>query len=1023
MITERATDAAIGICPACGERNPSHARYCMSCGARMAVDSGERTTVTVLFADLSGFTAFSETVDPEAVRAVASEAASRFGEIVVRHGGVVDKVIGDCVMATFGTEGARSDDAQRAVRAAIAMQDEIAVNAARFAGLHLSIGVMTGEVLRAAVGRSGEVTVLGEPVNEAARLQSAAERGEILIGAPTRTAVEGAIDVEEVAGTDDAWRVLGIAGSHRRRPRAPLVGRGFELDRIAELWERATAEQRPYVLTMLGPPGIGKRRLVEAFAARVGSGAQVVKGACLPYGDGFTYWPVTEWLRAAAGLAHDDPTEAVSQKLGALLESLGVEELDQLRTMAVAIAHLVAAPTTPRGTFDATNLSRGELHWGIRRVFEALSLQRPLVLVLHDAHAAEPALLDLVTSLAGGERDARLLVIVAARETILERPTRLVAPGGRRRLMTVGPLAGEAGSAMREALGGSDVAARDEPLFIEEAALLRRGAPDADVPSELRALIEQRLRLLDPAARATLARAACMGEIFWERALASAVGDDRARAGIEAGIEHAFIRRMPTSSVAGEREYAFEHPLFVEVARALVPDDERRVLHRDFADWIRALPGADEAYPELLAYHLREACAAGAEEQTAIAAVEALEAAARRADAHEGTEEAMRFRAHALDLLAGRDPVRALHLSFSLACARAARGDRSAAAELKRVATDAAAPDELACSAATVLSGLVRDAGDVAGARALLDDARSRAADERQSIGVLLASASLAARFEDDKDAADRDVETAVALATRIDDPDLAIEAEALAGDVAFHRLQLARAREHLERALALARTRGSIRWEAITGAALATVLDHRGPTIDAILHAERTLELLERAPDPALRVQTLRLLGIISLSRGDGAAAERRLQAAAADARALGPRTAVDIDRFLTAALCWMGRARAASRTASRARAAADPSHGPSVAAAALAEAYVAATTGDEPLARARFDEAVASIEAHGFALDIADVHLLRGRTLVFLGDPTGARSALERAREIYARAGADARLTEVDEASLVLA
>ncbi len=369
-------------CPSCGTLNAARAKFCNECGTKLAplVDipaadgratmeamleaeeaavrshPGERRVVSVLFADLSGFTSFSERSDPEEVRALADEAAGRLGEIVVRYGGTVDKIIGDCVMAMFGAPTSHEDDPERAVRAALDMQDYVNEHSEKFAGLPLRIGVNTGETMYAPVGPGGQYTVIGDTVNVAARLQSAAAKGEILVGKPTYQAAAEAIELEAVApirakGKEEpvpAFRAVRVKGGQvkRKAARTPLIGRGVEFDRLWELWEKARTERRPYLAVILGEPGMGKSRLLAEVTARLSGAAAVHWGRCLPYGEGITYWPVVELVKEAAGILVSDGPQEMSAKLGSLLESLGTDDVDELRTMASALANLVGVPTS-----------------------------------------------------------------------------------------------------------------------------------------------------------------------------------------------------------------------------------------------------------------------------------------------------------------------------------------------------------------------------------------------------------------------------------------------------------------------------------------------------------------------------------------------------------------------------------------------------------------------------------------------------------------------------------------------------
>ncbi|MGH7857661.1 MAG: adenylate/guanylate cyclase domain-containing protein, partial [Candidatus Binatia bacterium] len=314
-----AMSADLRVCANCGEENPARAKFCLECGTPFELDlvdqlpqqasGGERRHVSVLFADLSGFTSFSEQTDVEDVRAIARETADRLSEIVDRYGGTVDKIIGDCVMAVWGAPSSHEDDTERAVRAAFDMQEHTKEHAERFAGMGLSIGVNTGEAIWAPVG--GSYTVLGDTVNTAARLQGAAAKGEILVGADTYGETQDAVEYEALEPIKmknkrepvAAFRPVRLTGeTRRRRTRSiPIVGRSDEQERLWELWERARTEGGPYGSLVTGAAGVGKTRLVQALVDEVGRGATVLRGACLPYGEGITYWPLAEIVRQVGG--------------------------------------------------------------------------------------------------------------------------------------------------------------------------------------------------------------------------------------------------------------------------------------------------------------------------------------------------------------------------------------------------------------------------------------------------------------------------------------------------------------------------------------------------------------------------------------------------------------------------------------------------------------------------------------------------------------------------------------------------
>ncbi len=326
-------------CAACGEDNPPGFRFCGACGA--ACDTGgspppdpaeradgERRWVTVLFADLSGFTALSERSDPEEIRSMVDGCMKEMGEVVQMYGGLVDKVIGDALMAVFGAPVAHEDDSERAVRAALEIQRRASEQADVFGGLCVRIGVNTGEVMFAPVGPDGrrEFTVMGDTVNTAARLQTAAPPKGVVLGEQTHATCAHAIACEAMEpilakGKQEPlrrWLARGVTSAPAERPisAAPFVGRDAELELLVRAWARTSGELHPQIVTLVGPPGIGKSRLTLEFAARVQSaGGRTLRGRPLPYGESGAYWAFGAVIREACGIFATDSAEVATEKL------------------------------------------------------------------------------------------------------------------------------------------------------------------------------------------------------------------------------------------------------------------------------------------------------------------------------------------------------------------------------------------------------------------------------------------------------------------------------------------------------------------------------------------------------------------------------------------------------------------------------------------------------------------------------------------------------------------------------------
>ncbi|MFL6028949.1 MAG: adenylate/guanylate cyclase domain-containing protein, partial [Gaiellaceae bacterium] len=479
-----------------------------------------RRTVTVLFADVADSTPLGERLDPESLRRVMSRFFERMSVVLERHGGTVEKFIGDAVMAVFGIPELHEDDGLRAVRAATELRQALATlndELDRELGVRIGIrvGINTGEVV-AGDGSGGQMLVTGDAVNVAKRLEESARTGEILVGEPTRRLVENAVVLEprdelELKGKalpHAAWNVLAViegASAYARRLDAPLIGREHELQTLRAVYADAVAERACRLFTVVGPAGIGKSRLTAELCASLRGKATIVTGRCLAYGDGITFWPLVEIVGA---LGSDEGVREIVA---------GVEDAE-----LVATRILGAVGTNPA-------VPGGETFWAVRRLFEELARRQPLVVVVEDIHWAEPTLLDLLEYLAGWTYDAPLLLLCLARPDLLdERPGWLTQPGTG---VVLDPLTDEQARALLDEIGQEwplDAAARahiteaaeGNPLYLEQmAAMLAEGAPTHGIPPTIQALIAARLDRLPPNERTVLESAAVAGKHFVRSAL------------------------------------------------------------------------------------------------------------------------------------------------------------------------------------------------------------------------------------------------------------------------------------------------------------------------------------------------------------------------------------------------------------------------------------------------------------------------------------------------------------------------
>jgi predicted ATPase/class 3 adenylate cyclase len=635
----------------------------------------ERKVVTVLFADLVGFTSRAETLDPEDVDALLRPYHDRLRGELERHGGTVEKFIGDAVMALFGAPAAHEDDPERAVRAALAIRDW-----ARDEGdLEVRIGITTGEALVSLGARpeAGEGMASGDIVNTAARLESAAPENGILVDETTQRATKHAIQYREAdpvtaKGKAEPVAVWEAVEAHSRfgvdvgQGGAPLVGRRRELDLLADALERAKHERAPQLVTLVGVPGIGKSRLAYELSQIVDADPELVywrQGRSLPYGEGVTYWALAEMAKAQAGILETDTPDEVERKLADAVAALEVEGaarmLESLRPL-VGLA----------GEADAGG-DRSERYAAWRGFFEALAEQGPTVLVFEDLHWADDDLLDFVDHLVDWSSGVPLLVVCTARPELLER--RPGWGGGKPNALTlsISPLSDDdtarllAGLLERTVLPAETQAsllarAGGNPLYAEQfARLLAEGGhhEELPLPENVQGIIAARLDGLAPEEKQLLQDAAVLGKVFWLGAVSAVGGLERRRAEerLHSLERKEFVRRERRSSVSGEDEYAFRHVLVRDVAYAQIPRGGRAQRHERAAAWIDTL-GRPEDHAEMLAHHYLEALelrrASGAEQPASL--VESARFAARdagdRALALRSFTAARRFYEAALDL-------------------------------------------------------------------------------------------------------------------------------------------------------------------------------------------------------------------------------------------------------------------------------------------------------------------------------------------------------------------------------------
>jgi class 3 adenylate cyclase/tetratricopeptide (TPR) repeat protein len=592
-----------------------------------------------MFMDAVGSTGLGERTDPESLRRVMTRYFDEIRTIVEKHGGTVEKYIGDAVMAVFGVPTVHEDDALRAVRAALEIRGRLEsvsheLQEQRGASIAWRTGINTGEVVAGDAG-AGQRFVSGDAVNVAARLEQAAGPAEVLLGGETLQLVRDAVIAEPIAplaakGKADllsAHRLVGLIGAGAfpaRRLDSPMVGRQRQRRQLTEAYEQVVDERVGYLFTILGSAGVGKSRLVTEFLDGLGDGALVLHGRCLSYGEGITYWPIAEAIRQAAVLEEDDDDDIVRRKLGALVSD------DRDRPVIVEIIGRLLGRFTGSG-------SREETFWAVRTMLESLADSKPVVLLLDDIHWAEPTMLELIEHLADWIRDAPVLLLCVARQELLE-----IRPdwgGGKSYSSTItldSLNENESRQLMVNLLGQIElsvdlvdkigIAAEGNPLFVEEMIgmlidlgyLERQGSSwvavndlaEVTVPPTIQALLAARLDGLPIPERAVIERGSVEGKIFHRRAVAE-LGPPEMREAVPAhlrALSRKELVRPDRSDFVDDEAFRFRHLLIRDAAYSAMPKEARADLHARFAEWLVRTAG-DHAgeYEEILGYHYEQA--------------------------------------------------------------------------------------------------------------------------------------------------------------------------------------------------------------------------------------------------------------------------------------------------------------------------------------------------------------------------------------------------------------------------------
>ena len=651
-------------CANCGRESPEGFEFCPSCGASLKPAqpaAEERKLVTVLFADVIGSTELGERLDPERLRSVLEAYFSAMSAAITAWGGTVEKFIGDAVMAVFGAPVVREDDASRALQSALEMLARLNTLNREFLTRHgvtlrIRIGVNTGEVI-APLGRAPDQTIVtGDAVNVAARLEQAADPGTVLVGERTYLAARNsfrfgpavALDLKGKSGSITAYPLVeALPEVSRGVPGliAPMIGRDRELGALESLLEEAIDSNRPRLVIVYGPAGIGKSRLVQEFVGLASARHQeatVLRGRCPAAGRGITYWPLGEILRAACGIALDDSVDVAGNRLRSelqpVLSLLGLREQELDQTMfALGMTAGIAIPGNPLERMEPRAVAE-ELGRAWPRLASAYTSRGPVVIVVEDLHWAEDRLLDMLERILARSSGSLVMVATARPEFAQAHPA---FAAGREDFSSISlrPLTEDQGAQLVDGLLSianlpselrKDILERAEgnPFFLEEiirrlideGGIVREGerwtatpaARTTVLPDTIHGLLAARIDGLPFEEKRVLQEAAVLGRVFWEEPVAEAMrsGNGDISAALLQLERKGLVFARPVSTIAGQVEYMFKHALVRDVAYASLPKSRRARAHAEHGAWIERLAGerVDE-FAELLAFHYATAAA------------------------------------------------------------------------------------------------------------------------------------------------------------------------------------------------------------------------------------------------------------------------------------------------------------------------------------------------------------------------------------------------------------------------------
>ncbi|MEO1063944.1 MAG: adenylate/guanylate cyclase domain-containing protein [Actinomycetota bacterium] len=898
-------------CPSCASPVPEEARFCPSCG-HLLRGSEERRIVTVLFADLVGFTALGELRDPEQLKLLVDRCFERLVADITAFGGSVDKIVGDAIVALFGAPLAHEDDPERAVRAALRMQRTVAeVSADLDTSIQMRIGINTGEVLVGALRAGGDYTAMGDTVNLAARLETTAAPGEVLVGPDTYEATSEVVryvsrGTMAVRGREGAIAVhvateeLTLPGRRPRPQRAPLVGRDSEIRLLGSAIDAAVDREHAHLILIPGEAGQGKTRLAEevALQAELEHDALVLEGRCLPYGETSPWWPIAEAIRQFFGVSPVDPPSTVRERIDQHVASLVGE--DDRDAVAAGLSHLLGVEEL--GAPIERSRARDDALDALYRYLAAMLEQRPVIILISDVHWADAQMLEVAERMLVSLRSQPFVVIATTRWSGDDE--RWVAQTGRHNTVICNLLPLDRGATARlaAALLGTDVSAElaadlyertgGNPFFLEELVYLLSDSAAAmpaddtgpimtELPDTLRGLVSARLDALTSEQRRMVQDAAVIGRDgpVYALVLMAQESDDPAP-------EHTFSQLVAKDifETVGSG-WRFRSDLVREVAYGTLTKAARAQQHAGIGEWLEAHPEKSDLTlrtASRIAHHFYTAASLAVElgsvaelpsglRERALASLERAASLAEQADSNYAAGKAY---ARILDLAEDEDLPRRLRALLGRAAVRldlrelaGARIDGEAARSLAAEHADEAGEAQ----ALTLLSEVHVLEGDVDGARVAIDDSISRWRHLGDDAG--LAEAFRQSGFISMRQGARIDAELSFRAALDIyrANDDRAGEGWCLQNLawLAFEQGAVEVADEYLSTSMQLFREVGDIGGIGWASGLMAYVRFYQGKTDEAEELATHTLSESERRGEPWATGMMQVLLASISLWSG----------------------------------------------------------------------------------------------------------------------------------------------------------